>query len=68
MSEPAKQFITAALNKLPSARPTVLQMLQHPWIRSFQVRNTLNDVTLSTPGWHQLYGLQVLSHPELVVR
>lgn len=36
ISEPAKQFITAALSKAAAVRPTVLQMLQHPWIRSFQ--------------------------------
>jgi serine/threonine protein kinase len=37
MSDAARSFITAALHKAPTARPTIVQMLQHPWIRSFQV-------------------------------
>jgi len=38
LSEPAKDFIASALNKVPDKRPNILQMIQHPWIRSFQVR------------------------------
>lgn len=37
MSDPAVDFISVALNKTPSKRPTILQLLQHTWIRSFQV-------------------------------
>jgi serine/threonine protein kinase len=41
MSEPATDFIAAALHKQPDKRPSVLQMLHHPWIRSFQVHALL---------------------------
>lgn len=37
MSDPAVTFITAALHKNPGQRPNILQLLQHPWIRSYQV-------------------------------
>eukprot|EP00879_Flechtneria_rotunda_P032650 GHRR01035900.1.p1 GENE.GHRR01035900.1~~GHRR01035900.1.p1 ORF type:complete len:126 (+),score=34.27 GHRR01035900.1:507-884(+) len=36
MSEPARDFITSVLHKNPDKRPSILQMLQHPWIRSYQ--------------------------------
>ncbi|WIA40877.1 hypothetical protein OEZ86_004542 [Tetradesmus obliquus] len=42
MSEPASSFIAAALHKQPEKRPSILAMLQHPWIRSFQ-RSNSND-------------------------
>lgn len=38
MSDAAKAFIAAALAKAPSARPSIVHMLQHSWIRSFKVR------------------------------
>eukprot|EP00775_Hariotina_reticulata_P007638 gene7638-7840_t len=38
LSEPAKDFMAAALNKTPDKRLNILQMLQHPWIKSFQAR------------------------------
>lgn len=38
MSELAKLFITQALKKHPGDRPTVMEMLHHPWIRSYQRR------------------------------
>lgn len=40
MSEPAADFIAAALDKQPDRRPSILQMLHHGWIRSFQVGTT----------------------------
>ena len=38
MTELAKSFICQALKKHPGDRPTVIEMLHHPWIRSYQVR------------------------------
>lgn len=37
LSDAAKSFISMALNRSPAARPNIRQMLQHPWVRSFQV-------------------------------
>ena len=37
ISELAKDFILSALSKHPGDRPTVREMLQHPWIQMFQV-------------------------------
>jgi aurora kinase len=38
LSDQAKTFIRAALKKDPAQRPTVHQMLRHPWLRTYQVR------------------------------
>lgn len=37
LSDQAKGFIRQALKKDPSQRPTVHQMLRHPWLRTYQV-------------------------------
>eukprot|EP00798_Chlamydomonas_sp_ICE-L_P019410 gene19410-26068_t len=36
VSEHARDFITQALSKHPGDRPTVIEMLHHPWITMFQ--------------------------------
>ncbi|GFH23952.1 protein kinase domain-containing protein, partial [Haematococcus lacustris] len=41
ISELAKAFITAALKKHPGDRPTVIEMLHNPWIRSYQRRTSV---------------------------
>ena len=32
LSDGARAFISAALEKDPDQRPTIMQLLQHPWI------------------------------------
>ncbi|PNH09599.1 Serine/threonine-protein kinase Aurora-3 [Tetrabaena socialis] len=41
MSEEAKSFITSALSKHAAERPTILEMLHHPWIARFSSRRSL---------------------------
>jgi len=41
VSELAKAFIIAALKKHPGDRPTVMEMLHHPWIRTYQRRTSV---------------------------
>jgi len=38
ISEYARDFISACLRKHPGDRPTVIEMLHHPWIQMFQRR------------------------------
>ncbi len=44
MSEEAKSFITIALAKHPSERPTTLEMLHHPWIARFSTRRSMRNL------------------------
>ncbi|KAL6762355.1 kinase-like domain-containing protein [Haematococcus lacustris] len=44
MSEEAKTFISRALHKSPTHRPTILEMLSHSWLEQFRVRRSLRDV------------------------
>ncbi len=37
ISEFAKDFICQCLRKHPGDRPTVMELLHHPWVRTFQV-------------------------------
>lgn len=37
LSNEAKAFIRAALKKEPAQRPSVHQLLRHPWLRAYQV-------------------------------
>jgi len=39
-SELAKAFITAALKKHPGDRPTIMEMLHHPWIHAYKRRTS----------------------------
>ncbi len=41
VSEFAKDFICQCLRKHPGDRPTVMEMLHHPWIRTFQRRTSM---------------------------
>ncbi|KXZ43316.1 hypothetical protein GPECTOR_94g638 [Gonium pectorale] len=41
MSEEAKSFITSALSKHAAERPTILEMLHHPWIARFSSRRSM---------------------------
>lgn len=44
LSENARDFVSQCLRKEPGERPTVLQLLRHPWVRTFQVG--------AAPSWH----------------
>jgi hypothetical protein len=37
MSELAREFVAGCLAKRPEERPSILQLLSHPWIRSYMV-------------------------------
>jgi len=41
MTELAKSFICQALKKHPGDRPTVMEMIHHPWIRTYQRRTSM---------------------------
>lgn len=54
MSEHARSFITSALTKDASKRPSVLQLLNHPWINTYRARRSMRSINinaaLSTPS------------------
>eukprot|EP00798_Chlamydomonas_sp_ICE-L_P005562 gene5562-4199_t len=41
VTELAKAFICQALKKHPGDRPTVMEMIHHPWIRTYQRRTSM---------------------------
>ncbi|KXZ54424.1 hypothetical protein GPECTOR_5g78 [Gonium pectorale] len=41
ISEFAKDFICQCLRKHPGDRPTVMELLHHPWVRTFQRRTSM---------------------------
>ncbi|PNW75054.1 hypothetical protein CHLRE_12g498650v5 [Chlamydomonas reinhardtii] len=41
MSEEAKAFVSSALSKHAAERPTILEMLHHPWIARFSSRRSM---------------------------
>lgn len=47
MSEDARSFITAALTKDASQRPSILQLLHHPWINTYRARRSMRQINLS---------------------
>jgi serine/threonine protein kinase len=47
MSEEAKAFITSALAKHANERPTILEMLHHPWIGRFSARRSMRSMASS---------------------
>lgn len=44
LSEEAKHFITKALSKSPLERPTILEMLHHPWIEQYRTRRSMRQI------------------------
>ena len=46
MSEDARSFITAALTKDPKVRPTILQLLHHPWINTYRARRSMRQLSV----------------------
>ncbi|PNH09977.1 Serine/threonine-protein kinase Aurora-3, partial [Tetrabaena socialis] len=46
VSEFAKDFICQCLRKHPGDRPTVMELLHHPWIRTFQRRTSMRITTM----------------------
>ncbi|KAI3438488.1 hypothetical protein D9Q98_000916 [Chlorella vulgaris] len=54
LSDQARGFIAAALKKDPSQRPSVHQLLRHPWLRTYQRPKSM--AVLETPCKAQLSG------------
>jgi hypothetical protein len=50
MSDDARAFIAGALSKDPAGRPTVLQLLQHPWVNTFRVRRSMRQLPSGGPA------------------
>jgi serine/threonine protein kinase len=48
MSDNARSFITAALTKDPAKRPSVLQLLHHPWINTYRARRSMRQIPVNT--------------------
>ena len=48
MSEHARSFITSALTKDASKRPSVLQLLNHPWINTYRARRSMRSINVSS--------------------
>ena len=46
MSEDARSFVSAALTKDPKARPTVQQLLQHPFINVLRSRRSMRQLAV----------------------
>lgn len=44
MSEDAKSFILMSLQKSPVDRPTILDMLHHPWVESHRLRRSMRSM------------------------
>lgn len=51
MSELSRDFIVACLRKKPQERPTIAQLLHHPWVRSYMVRVCVVACRRQTPAW-----------------
>lgn len=47
MSEHARSFITTALTKDASKRPSVLQLLNHPWINTYRARRSMRSININ---------------------
>src|SRR5512139_906997 len=47
MSEHARSFITLALTKDASKRPSVLQLLNHPWINTYRARRSMRSININ---------------------
>ncbi|GLI58679.1 hypothetical protein VaNZ11_000422 [Volvox africanus] len=47
MSDEARAFISSALSKHANERPTVLEMLHHPWIARFSARRSMRSMASS---------------------
>ncbi|GLC44089.1 hypothetical protein PLESTB_000930600 [Pleodorina starrii] len=47
MSDEAKAFISSALSKHANERPTILEMLHHPWIARFSARRSMRSMASS---------------------
>ncbi|WIA10385.1 hypothetical protein OEZ85_010577 [Tetradesmus obliquus] len=46
MSEAAKNFICAALRKNPEERPSVLEMVHHPWVELYRARRSMRQLNI----------------------
>ncbi|KAG2485849.1 hypothetical protein HYH03_015432 [Edaphochlamys debaryana] len=50
MSEEAKAFVTSALSKHAAERPTILEMLHHPWIARYSTRRSMRTMASPLPS------------------
>ncbi|EFJ51022.1 serine/threonine protein kinase [Volvox carteri f. nagariensis] len=48
MSDEARAFISSALSKHANERPTILEMLHHPWIARFSARRSMRSMASAT--------------------
>jgi serine/threonine protein kinase len=44
LSEDARAFVRAALSKDPAVRPTILQLLNHPWVSAHRARRSMRSM------------------------
>jgi serine/threonine protein kinase len=50
LSDDARSFVKAALSKDPSVRPTILQLLNHPWVSAHRARRSMRTITPPSPA------------------
>lgn len=48
LSEEAKAYIARALHKNAAERPTILEMLQHPWVDQYRARRSMRTIPTSS--------------------
>lgn len=48
LSDEAKAFVSAALSKHAAERPTILEMLHHPWIARYSARRSMRVIAPSS--------------------
>ncbi|GIL69430.1 hypothetical protein Vretimale_13537 [Volvox reticuliferus] len=66
VSEFAKDFICQCLRKHPGDRPTVMELLHHPWIRTFRRRTSMRITTMPRRRSSVMYNPGSLSHAPAV--
>ncbi|GIL48763.1 hypothetical protein Vafri_5211 [Volvox africanus] len=66
VSEFAKDFICQCLRKHPGDRPTVMELLHHPWIRTFQRRTSMRITSMPRRRSSVMYNPGSLSHAPAV--
>ncbi|KAG2489680.1 hypothetical protein HYH03_011789 [Edaphochlamys debaryana] len=63
ISEFAKDFICQCLRKHPGDRPTVMELLHHPWVRTFQRRTSMRITAVPRRRSSVVYNPGSLAHP-----
>ncbi|KAG2436193.1 hypothetical protein HXX76_006505 [Chlamydomonas incerta] len=62
ISEFAKDFICQCLRKHPGDRPTVMELLHHPWVRTFQRRTSMRITAMPRRRSSIVYNPGSLAH------